>query len=252
MTPAKPTIALVPGAWHSPMHYEDFLQVFQDAGYPTKSITLPGAGSVNPRAQSVRADACAIRENLLLPLLEDGKDVILIMHSYGGCPGSAAALGLSKEERSTGGGIIGLVFIAAFLAQEGDSLLSALGGKYDSWVINDENGQLDVENPLYVFYHDVPNHKASKAVADLKLQSEATLSSPSPPSAWDNKFYDGRRCYIRTLQDHTIPYIAQDMMLQNSGVRWYIKDMDTSHSPFLSRPRELVDQVLEFASLFQE
>lgn len=55
------------------------------------------------------------------------------MHSYGGCPGGAAAKGLSKHERtSTGrtGGVIGLVFIAAVLTDEGDSLISQFGGSW--------------------------------------------------------------------------------------------------------------------------
>lgn len=46
---------------------------------------------------------------------------------------AAAAKGLGKTEGKPG--IIGLIFIAAFLSREGDSLLSALGGKFDPWVI---------------------------------------------------------------------------------------------------------------------
>lgn len=134
MSQEKPYIALVPGAWHSPVHYQELLNLFEKAGYPTKSIQLPSVGSADPNKESVAGDAAAIRENLLLPLIDNGKDVVLVMHSYGGCPGAAAAKGLSKVERKNNG-VIGLVFVAAFLAREGDSLLSALGGKFDPWVI---------------------------------------------------------------------------------------------------------------------
>ena len=46
---------------------------------------------------------------------------MLVMHSYSGGPGAMAASGLSIAERHEAGrkgGIIGLVFIAAFLAGE--------------------------------------------------------------------------------------------------------------------------------------
>lgn len=252
MSEEKPYIALVPGAWHSPIHYQELLDLFESAGYPTKSVQLPSVGSPDPKKESVTGDAAAIREKLLLPLIEDGKDVVLLMHSYGGCPGAAAATGLSKTEREeNGGGIIGLVFIAAFLAQEGDSLLSALGGKFDPWVIiNEETGQLDVENPTEVFYHDVPSGKASAAVDNLKIHSQAALSSPSPPSAWGSEVYNNRRGYIRATDDRTILPIAQEMMVKFSGVEWNIREINTGHSPFLTRPQELADIVFDMIATF--
>lgn len=74
---------------------------------------------------------------LLAPLLEVGKDIVLVMHSYGGPPGSVAARGQSKTERKSRGlkgGVIGLVFIAALLAPEGASLRDMVGGKFHPWV----------------------------------------------------------------------------------------------------------------------
>lgn len=137
MTSPKPTFVFVPGAWHSPSHFGHLISPLHEAGYPTVPVALP---SVNPdEAKQIHliTDITFLREEILLPLLEDGKDVVLVMHSYGGCPGGAAAKGLSKSERRSEGrqgGVIGLVFIAAFLAREGDSLLSALGGKLHPWI----------------------------------------------------------------------------------------------------------------------
>lgn len=136
MSSGKPYIALVPGAWHSPVHYQELLEVFEKAGYPTASIQLPSVDSKTPDEESVKGDAAAIREKLLLPLLDNGHDVYLVAHSYGGCPTGPAAKGLSKKERNGSGGILGLVYMAAFVAREGVSLLSALGGKHDPWVID--------------------------------------------------------------------------------------------------------------------
>lgn len=134
MAAPKPTIVLVPGAWHSPSHYIDLINFLQKAGYPTKCSRLPSVGSADPRNESTEKDANFIREKLLSPLLDEERDIILVMHSYGGCPGAAAAKGLSKSERGSKSGIVYLVFITAFLAREGDSLKSALGGRFDPGV----------------------------------------------------------------------------------------------------------------------
>lgn len=135
---AKPTIALVPGAWHTPGHFELFLQRFRDAGYPIASKALPsvGADSVD-RQPTTGDDADFIRNHVLLPELDQGREVVVIVHSYGGCPGSAAAQGLSKAERAAAGkagGVIGLVFMCAFIAHQGKCLLDKLpGNALESW-----------------------------------------------------------------------------------------------------------------------
>lgn len=83
-------------------------------------------------------DAAFIKQNLLKPSIDSGKRIVLITHSYSGGPGGMAAKGLSITERRAAGlpgGIIGLVFISAFIAKQGQSLISGSGGKYAPWVI---------------------------------------------------------------------------------------------------------------------
>lgn len=134
----RPVVVLAPAAWHSPIHYAEYLEQLNVAGYSTVSQRLPSCDSPLPRDQSVAADAAFIGRNLLMPSINAGKRVVLVMHSYSGGPGAMAAKGLSVAERSAAGkpgGIIGLIFIAAFIAKEGQSLLSGSGGKFAPWVI---------------------------------------------------------------------------------------------------------------------
>jgi hypothetical protein len=136
---SKPTIVLVPGAWHQPAHYSALIGMLESASYEVVTEKLPSVDSSTPTQQSVPNDATFIEKHLLRPLVDQGKDILLLMHSYGGCPGADAAKGYSKKERTVAGkkgGIIGLVFMAAFLANEGDSLLSKLPNQeYDPWVV---------------------------------------------------------------------------------------------------------------------
>lgn len=136
---SKPVIVLIPGAWHSPIHYGALISELNNQGYIVSTDKLPSVGSSTPRDQSVANDSKFIKSKLLTPLLNAGKDVLLLMHSYGGCPGADAAKGLSKSERKAAGqkgGIVGLIFMCAFVANEGDSLKSKLpNAQYDPWVI---------------------------------------------------------------------------------------------------------------------
>ena len=137
MAPSLPTIVIVPGAWHSPAHFKQLIALLKQAGYPVSSYSLPSLEPSDPNATTTTSDSTFIKEKILAPLLEKGSDILLVMHSYGGSPGSVAARGLSKVERiSQGlqGGVIGLVFIAALLAPEGASLLAMVGGKFHPWV----------------------------------------------------------------------------------------------------------------------
>lgn len=67
----------------------------------------------------------------MLQLLDAGKDVIVVPHSYGGVLGGGAAHALSKLTRAREGratGVIGLVYVVAFPLDEGVSLLDLFDG----------------------------------------------------------------------------------------------------------------------------
>lgn len=123
------TIAFIPGAFHTPSHFSSLSAQLEKVGYEVSSVQLPSVDPPTAAAASVATptnDALFIREKLLLPLIEEeGKDVVLLMHSYGGLPGSGSAVGLSKRERGEKkqkGGVMGLVFVAAHVAREGQTV----------------------------------------------------------------------------------------------------------------------------------
>ena len=70
---------------------------------------------------------------MILPLLDrEKKNVILVMHSYGACPGSAAAKGLGVKERRAEGketAVIGQICFASILPKEGENVVDHMGGK---------------------------------------------------------------------------------------------------------------------------
>ncbi|KAG6999258.1 hypothetical protein G7Y79_00036g072140 [Physcia stellaris] len=201
----RPAIALVPAAWHSPIHYREYTNQLRFLGYQIITQRLRSCDNANPEAQSVGLDAVFIRRNLLSPPINDGRDVVLIMHSYSGGPGAAAAKSLSKAERHAAGqpgGIIRLVFISSFVAKEGQTL---------------SDGQLGVRNGNEMFYNDVTGPLADFAVAELRNQSRRTAETPCGPPAWSDWVYDARRAFVHCTLDNAIPLAAQDAMLQQSS-----------------------------------
>ena len=135
-----PTIALIPDAWHSPVHYSELTEYLAKAGYSTLMQRLPGCNSELPMFESSAVDAAYIRDHILLPQINQDKEVVLVAHSYGGCPGAVAAKGLSITERREAnlkGGIIGLIFICGLITRSGHTLRSMLpGGKLEPWVVD--------------------------------------------------------------------------------------------------------------------
>jgi hypothetical protein len=131
---SKPTIVCVPGAWHTPEIYAKVLDILSSHGYPTVGLPLPSAGATPPHA-NFDEDVKGIRD-CLTELVEDGKEVVLVTHSYTGMPGAEAPAGLGKKERQAAnlkGGVIRLVFIMAFAMPEGFAP-TAGGAQYPEWM----------------------------------------------------------------------------------------------------------------------
>lgn len=131
------TVVLVPGAFHVDLHMDILGAQLQQKGYNTRTW---GLKSVNKPNVSVEEDSVLLAEGILKPLVEQGKDVVLYLHSYAGFPGSAAIAGLSKAERSAQGlqgGITGLIYQSAFVPKVGDTLLQLIGGKFEPWQLPD-------------------------------------------------------------------------------------------------------------------
>ncbi|KAL9577247.1 MAG: hypothetical protein Q9212_006487, partial [Teloschistes hypoglaucus] len=92
----KPTIILVPGGWQSPTIFSLILPALERFGYSVIPINLPSTTTV-PAVSSFAPDVDAVR-NAVTSCLAVGKDVVMIMHSYGGLVGCEALKEMDMEE----------------------------------------------------------------------------------------------------------------------------------------------------------
>jgi len=129
-----PTILLVQGSFQIPQVYEKLVKGLMDQGYPTIHPRLPSCSDVDkpdfPQVSLVD-DVLAIRLELIRQIEYEEKNVVVVMHSYGGLVGSEAVteeLSYAKRQsQGLAGGVTHLFYCCAFLLDKGQSVLSAFG-----------------------------------------------------------------------------------------------------------------------------
>lgn len=249
-------ILFVPGAWIAPAFYRPFLQALTVAGY---DIHFAGYPSFNPEDSTIttcQADTDAITVALKSLVEDEGKDVIVFMYSYGGMPGAAAATGLAKSQRAQegkAGGVIGLLFLAAFLVPEGLSCWGLREGTLPPWILVDQpSANLSVaDEPINYFAADV-DPALAQALSEIKLHSTVAFTSPQPHPAWADEAFQGRLAFIVTTEDRAVLKEAQFGMMAATQKEWIVRELPYSHcAPFLNRidetvglTREIIDQFL--------
>ncbi|THC88927.1 hypothetical protein EYZ11_011628 [Aspergillus tanneri] len=235
------TILFVPGAWITPAFYQPFLQALTDARYDVRYANYPSLDPKDPSAADCLADTKAIA-SVLTPIVEDEcKDVLVLMHSYAGMPGAAAAAGLAKSQRAQKGktgGVIGLLFLGAFVVPESLSCAGLQGGNLPPWILLDNpSANLNIpDDPVNNFAADVDPGLTQSLAANIKPHSTLSFTSSQPYPAWAEEAFQGRLAFIVTTEDRAVPKEAQYGMMAATQQPWIVKEIPSSHcGPFLDR-----------------
>ncbi|MEU5324198.1 alpha/beta hydrolase [Streptomyces sp. NPDC021056] len=234
--PVRPTIVLEHGAFADAASWDGVVARLQRAGYPVVSAANPLRGPAS--------DAAYLRSVL------DHIDgpVVLVGHSYGGTVISQAATGLEGKVKA-------LVYIAAFLPDEGESSIgltdkfpgSTLGQAVESvnYVLPDGDQGADVyikpEKFRSQFAADVPKDKARLMAAGQRPIAAAALEEKSTQAAWKTI----PSWSLVTTEDRNIPLAAQRFMSARANAR--TTTIDASHAVSVSRP-EAVTRIVEQAA----
>lgn len=116
MSTEKPIFVLAPGAWHTPDCYEILEGKLRAQGYETRAVAYPSVGAEPPN-KGLYDDAAALRAEIEVHA-NQGRQVIVVVHSYGGLVGAEAVKGLGYKQRKAEGktgGVTLLVYLAAFV-----------------------------------------------------------------------------------------------------------------------------------------
>ncbi|KAF2492667.1 alpha/beta-hydrolase [Lophium mytilinum] len=252
---SKPTVAICPGGWPSVEFFDPVMQAFKAKGFPTVWDISPGYPEHDPAVMPpMNLDAKYLREKVLIPLVEEGKDVVLFMHSYGGIYGPSAVEGLSKKQRAENGlkgGVIALLWVASFVARKGTSAMSAMGmdpNNLPDWIDYDKSTGWVVipkQQAKSMLFHDLPDEEAERLANALPRQPYSCFALPVHYDPYDDPNFQGTFGYIFTEADRVLPYELQQKFVEIGGIKKTMILKGSSHSPHLEQPVQLVDRLVE-------
>ncbi|KAK1656968.1 Alpha/beta hydrolase fold-1 [Colletotrichum godetiae] len=237
MSPSKPTFVLAPGAWHRETCYSPAQRILESRGYPVKAVRYPSVGA-EPPTKGINDDANAVRV-VLQKLVDEGKEIVLVVHSYGGLVGANAVEGLGYKERmkeGKKGGVITFVYLSAFVVPKGKCMKEMLGGDFPLW-IKFEGQRVYAQNPEEMFYHDVEPEARSKAIEQLQHQSAQVFDDIVTYEPW----HEIDTMFFFCEEDKALPLAAQQGMASLLGPNAFTYSCKASHSPFLSKPGDVAE-----------
>ena len=247
----KPAIVLVHGGWHVPQHYSDFTQLLENEGFDVFCPLLPTCDEEKNRNTDLSDDVAVIRDQVVT-LTRQSREIIMLLHSYGGVVGTEAVKGLTVKDQAKEGpssGVVHLIYMCAFMLQVGESVGSASLPRPDPEPVEfDEvtGTNFLCEDPVRLFYADVDPELAAKMTRLLTRQSAKAHMDKLTYPAWR----DVSVTYLRTEDDQVLfPEWQQKQIeaVRKTGVNLEVQTYKSSHSPFLSLPKEMVAAVKKVA-----
>jgi len=211
-------VVLVHGAWHGAWCWAQVVDELDALGVPNRAVELPLTGLVD--------DAAAVRDAIDAAIEQAGSGVVVVGHSYGGIVISQAAAGVD--------GVGGLVYLAAFMLDEGEdelSIMAAHGSPVLGAVITVDGGAaIDPAEAPALFYGDSDPATVAKVLPLLRPMRGGGRLEGAP--AWRSI----PSTYVVCTEDGALPVTAQREMATRADA---VVEWPTDHSPFLTRPREL-------------
>src|SRR5215216_4068976 len=201
-TSANTTIILVHGGWADGSSWGKVITILKNAGHRVIAVQLPLHNSADDIATVKRAVELA------------GGPVLLVGHSYGGF--------VITNAGSNNPNVTGLVYVAAFAPDEGESL----GTYINPDMFHD------------AFAQDVNTTEADVMAIAQKPFNQSIFGEPSGPPAWKQL----KTWYQVSDSDRMIPPDTQRMFVQRMNATTI--SIDTSHSSYVAHPDEIAQLIL--------
>lgn len=229
------TYLLIHGAWHGGWCWHKVVARLERLGHTVLVPDLPGLG--RDRTTMDRISLPFWRKFVCDLLDEQPEPVILVGHSRGGLLITEAAEHRPDRIRL-------LVYLTAFLPRDGECLFDlaaqAVGSEVLPNLVVSADGLSSTvreEAIRNAFFGECSDDDV--ALARSLIQPEPVLPSATPVHVTAENFGRVPRVYIECLRDRAITPMLQKQMHTKNPCRQVVS-IDTDHSPFLSRPDELV------------
>ena len=218
-------IVLVHGGWADGSGWSKQIPVLRDAGHKVIAAQLP--------TQSLSEDV----ETLKRAISHIGGPTILVGHSYGGEVITNAAYNNPN--------VTGLVYIAAFAPDEGQSLSSFVDpSKFPKELFLVDSGGFIYLNPEVFrenFAQDVDPAEADLMAIVQKPFNQSIFMEKSGPPAWKQL----PTWYQISTADRMIPPDVQRMFAERMNATTI--NVNASHASYVSHPDEITQLILNAA-----
>jgi pimeloyl-ACP methyl ester carboxylesterase len=219
-------IVLVHGTYVDGSSWGKVIPILQNAGHRVIAVQLP--------LHSLADDIATVKRAIDLV----GAPVILVGHSYGGIVITNAAYNNSNVK--------GLVYIAAFAPEEGQSLGNFIDlKKFPKGLLVFDKGGFVYINPEafgQVIAQDADPAQAKVIAAAQKPFNQFILAEKSGPPAWKQL----PSWYQVSENDHAIPPDAERLFAKQINATTI--SLPSSHASPLSHPNEVAQLILDAAS----
>lgn len=253
------------GAWHNSTCWTSPIALLQKAGYNTRAMDLPTVGFPEQQPLADFWGDVAVVQKHLTELIASGQKVILVLHSYGGIVGTQAVEGFDvvplegSADGEEKGGLVQMIYLCAFVGLDGKSIGDLLGREdLPNWAAIYEPSTSAanaipadeivpafwVPEPGPTFYNDMTPAAVAAATAELKPHSLSAHRARLTYAGWKTV----PTTYIYCTEDQAVVFPFQKYMVEEvaKGYDFRTKTLEgSSHSPFYSRPEELVKVMLE-------
>lgn len=238
MAAEKPTVVLVPGAFEDVHVWDGVAAKLTADGYRVLPVNLPGRPSMPLALDKVNLDV--YRDTILKAIAGERQPVVLVGHSFGGITISTVAEAAPEKIKT-------LVYVAAYLPKDGESLLSLANQDRDAKIgphlqIVEAKGIASVE---YAARADLFANNAPEGLR--KVLPDLIIDEPLAPLATPVHLTAGRygatdKVYIHTALDQVVSPYLQNLMTAATPVRLSFT-VNTGHTPFLTDVPGLVSAI---------
>jgi pimeloyl-ACP methyl ester carboxylesterase len=233
-TPSNPTIVLVHGAWADSSSWSPVIDRLRDARYPVRAIANPLQGLTSDTAYATS----------YLNTIDGPK--VLVGHSYGGAIITNAA--------TNAGNVVGLVYVAAFAPDEGETLGAIEGDSTDS-VLNaairpsnypigtgpETAVELSIDPASFhdAFASDLPEKDAAVLCAAQRPVAASAFDEPTGPPAWKKL----PSWAVVATGDKAAGADVVRSMAQRAKAQ--ITEVEGSHVIMISQPQVVADTIMK-------
>ncbi|CEI61597.1 hypothetical protein FVEN_g9320 [Fusarium venenatum] len=249
---SNPTLVIVPGSFAPTKMYDGFVENLKSHDIKTVVISTPSVGRKEGRSPATMSDDAQEISNVVSKLLDEGEQVVLMTHSYGGIPGTESLKTISRRAREAEGkkgGVEKIVYLTSVVLQPGTSNFEAFGGTLpDSLTVEDDYMSLDVEANSSLTFSDLP--------AEQALELAKQMEDHSTPSFKEKLTYPGYNDvevhYVVCEQDKVIPPQFQRLMIEgvkaSTGRDVTVYTLESGHVPVTSQPEntsKIIEKVIK-------